>query len=94
MLSLSDLAHCASSSRIGLSDLRASLVRLVGSFLDAFAVLFSSGIPVMRQLFDVVHQAVELPLRVDFGSTSQGEAVQFLVGSVYLLQRCHLLSDR
>jgi len=35
----------------------------------------------VRQLLDVVHQAVELPLRVDFGSASQGEAIQFLVRS-------------
>src|SRR5512145_2333724 len=44
------------------------------------AAAFSSCVPVVRQLLDVVHQAVELPLPVDLLPTSQGEAVEPLVG--------------
>ena len=33
----------------------------------------------MRELLDVVHQAVELPLRVDLPFTAQGEPVESLV---------------
>ena len=33
----------------------------------------------MRQLLDVVHQAVELPLRIDFLLSAQGEAIEPLV---------------
>ena len=36
-------------------------------------------IPVMRQLLDVVHQAVELPLRIHFLLASEGEAVELFV---------------
>ena len=89
MFSLSGFAICAISSRIGWSDLRRSLVRLVGSFLDPFAVPFSSRIPVVRQLLDVVHQAVELPLRIDLGSSSQGEAVELLVRPQVAEHRLH-----
>ena len=36
-------------------------------------------IPVMRQLLDVVYQAVELPLRIDLVLPSQGESVKLFV---------------
>ena len=36
-------------------------------------------VAVMRQLLDVVHQAVELPLRIDFRSPAQREAIESLV---------------
>ena len=36
-------------------------------------------IPMMRQLLDIVNQAVEIPLRVHLALSSQGEAVQSLV---------------
>ena len=41
--------------------------------------LGSLRITVMRQLLDVVHQAVELPLRVDLVPASKREAVKALV---------------
>ena len=37
--------------------------------------------PVMRQLLDVVHQTVELPLRIHLRSAAQGKAVEPLVVS-------------
>jgi len=40
---------------------------------------FLLPVTVVRQLLDVVHQAVELPLRIDFLAAAQGEAVQPLV---------------
>ena len=36
------------------------------------------GIPMVGQLLDVVHQAVQAPLRIDFGLAAQREAVQSL----------------
>ena len=36
-------------------------------------------IPVMRQLLDVEHHAIELPLRIDFGLTSERKAIESLV---------------
>ena len=33
----------------------------------------------MRQLLDVVHQAIQLPLRIDFDSSSQRESVELFV---------------
>ena len=41
----------------------------------------SCGIPMMRELFEVVHQAKQLPLPIHFGFASQGEAVQVFVAT-------------
>ena len=35
--------------------------------------------PVMRQLFDVVYQAIQLPLRIDLAPAAQGETVEEFV---------------
>ena len=43
----------------------------------------------MRQLLDVVDQAEELPLRIDFGFSSQGEAIEPLVVSDVAEHRLH-----
>jgi hypothetical protein len=89
MLSLSGLANCAAAPRLDRRDLRQVSARLVAWPVPAFAVPFSSRVPVVRQLLDVVHQAVELPLRIDLGLPSQGEAVQFLVRSEVAEHRFH-----
>jgi len=34
---------------------------------------------VMRKLLNVMHQAIQLPLRIDFGLASEREAIQLLV---------------
>src|SRR3990167_7588296 len=39
----------------------------------------SPSVSVMRQLFNVVHQAEQMPLRIDLGLATQGESVQALV---------------
>ena len=36
-------------------------------------------IPVMRQLLDVVYQAVKFPLRIDFALSPEGEPVELLI---------------
>ena len=33
----------------------------------------------MRQLFDVVYHAIQLPLRINLGSSPEGEAVELFV---------------
>jgi hypothetical protein len=39
----------------------------------------SGGVSVVRELLDVVHEAVQLPLRIDLGAASQGEPIEALV---------------
>ena len=51
----------------------------VGSSAATRCSLAATYRPVVHQLLDVVHQAVELPLRVDLASASQGEPVQLFV---------------
>ena len=43
----------------------------------------------MGELLDVVHKAEELPLRIDFGFSSQGEAIEPLVVSDVAEHRLH-----
>src|SRR4051812_28147844 len=46
-------------------------------------------IAVVRQLLDVLYQAVKLPLSVDLASASQRETVQLLVASEVAKHRLH-----
>ena len=46
-------------------------------------------IPVVRQLLDVVHQGVQLPLPVHLGLAAQGEAVELLVVAQIAEHRLH-----
>ena len=43
----------------------------------------------MRQLLDVVHQTVKLPLRIDLGSPSEREAVELFVVPQIAEHRLH-----
>lgn len=45
------------------------------------SLLLLNCIAVVRQLFDVVHQAVQLPLPIDFGFAAQRKTVQALVAA-------------
>jgi len=40
---------------------------------------FSSGVAVVLELFDVVHQAIQFPLPVHLLAAAQGEAIEPLV---------------
>src|SRR5712691_9240566 len=48
-----------------------------GSLFPCFARL--TCVSMMRQLFDVVNQAIEVPLRVHLGLRSQRESIEVLV---------------
>ena len=49
----------------------------------------STGIAMMCEFLDIVDKAVELPLRIDFGSAAQGKAIEPLVVSKIAEHRLH-----
>ena len=48
-----------------------------------------SRIPMMRQLFNIVHQAIQLPLPVHFASSTQRKPVQLFVAPQVTEHRLH-----
>ena len=52
---------------------------LIVGFSASFFWLPAYRIPMMRQLLDVMDEAVQLPLRIDLHLSSQGEAIESLV---------------
>src|SRR5450631_1880942 len=59
------------------NGLWSAIVRKSSTFREVGMGLYPSmRVAVVRQLLDVVHQAVQMPLRVDFCLAAQGEAIQ------------------
>ena len=83
------MPDCAACARAGKIDLREDSARPPGRIPVPFAVAFSFRVSAVRQLLDVMDQAVELPLRGDLGSASQGESVQLLVRPQVTEHRFH-----
>src|SRR5690349_7050026 len=79
---------CRSRDCVGVAGFLAQ-ARLGSSGALGFCAFASSRIPVMRQLLDVLHHAVQLPLPLDLVSAAQGEAVHLLVAPYIAEHRLH-----
>ena len=71
------------------SKVLCNVVRVVSTCSTQRPLRLLHCIPMMRQLFDVVHQAIQFPLPVHFASSAQRKSVQLFVAPQVSEHRLH-----